>query len=45
MRHSKNNNYKAIEDWTDRNREGVTIINGNFNARTAIEGGLWDSEG
>ena len=45
MRHSKKENYKVMEEWMERNREGITILNGDFNARTAIESGLWDSEG
>ena len=44
MRHNKNENYKVMEDWTDRNREEVMIIDGHSNTRTAIMGGLWDSE-
>ena len=45
MRHSKKENYKVMEEWMERNREGITILNGDFNARTVIEGGLWDSKG
>ena len=45
MRHSRNENYKIMEEWVEDNKEGVTIINGDFNARTAEEGGLWNSEG
>ena len=45
MRHSRKGNYKVMEDWIENNKEGITIISGDFNARTAGEGGLWDSEG
>ena len=45
MRHSRKENYKVMEEWIENNKEGVTIINGDFNARAAEEGGLWDSKG
>ena len=45
MRHYKNENFKVMEEWTETNREGITVLNGDFNARTATGGGLWDLKG
>ena len=45
MRHSRSDNYKVMEEWTYNNKEGITIINRDFNARTAEEGELWGSKG
>ena len=42
MRHHKNENFKVMEEWAEMNREGITVLNGDFNARTATGGGLWD---
>lgn len=45
MRHHKEENFKVLEKWAERHRERNVIICGDFNARTACEGGLWDSNG
>ena len=45
MRHHKKENFKVMEEWIEKNKEGITVLNGDFNARTASEGGLWDTEG
>ena len=45
MRHSRSDNFKVMEEWIEGNREGISVISGDFDARTATEGGLWDSEG
>ena len=39
MRHNRGENYKVMEEWIENNKEGISIIGGDFNARTAREGG------
>ena len=45
MRHNRKANYDIMEEWIESNKGGIVIINGDFNARTAKEGGLWDRNG
>jgi hypothetical protein len=45
MRRTKEENYEVMSKWVEKEKEGVVIICGDFNARTAKEGGLWDSAG
>ena len=45
MRHSKKENYKIMEELADSNKDGIIVINGDFNVRMAEEGGLWDGSG
>lgn len=41
MRHKKKENYEIMEKWIEKDKENSVIIYGDFNARTAEEGGLW----
>lgn len=45
MRHKRKENFEIMGAWMDKNKDGIIIINGDFNARTAEDGGLWLSTG
>lgn len=45
MRHKRKENYRIMEEWIEKGRDRIIIINGDFNARTAREGGLWGEKG
>lgn len=45
MRHSRKENYEIMGKWVEREKDSVVIICGDFNARTAEEGGKERKEG
>lgn len=44
-RHKREENYEVMSQWADRGKNKILVINGDFNARTDKEGGLWSSTG
>lgn len=45
MGKNKEQNYDVMRRWVEKEKEGIVIICGDFNARTEKEGGLWDCQG
>lgn len=45
MGQNRKENYEIMNKWIEKGKEGITILCGDFNARTEKEGGLWDSSG